>query len=375
MSRGLDEHRHLLSDGARLAALQRAVLTVVRPGDVVVDLASGTGILGLMACRAGASRVYSIDDGGIIDVARALARANGCADRMTFVMGHSADVELPERADVLIADQIGYFGFEAGLLELYSDARRRLLNPCGRMMPERVRLMVGLVESEDVRDRIAFWSGQAAGFDLSPGTEIAANTAYHLTLSDSDLLSDGVNGAVIDVRSAGTAAFSVKADLTAFRSGALDAIGGWFVAELAAGVTMTNAPGAPDQITRQHLALPLGSPMTVRKGDPVTVSMQIRPAERLVRWTVDVRNGEHRLVRSTMNGMLLPREFLARTRPRFVPRLTERGKARQTVLDLCDGVRAVAEIERAAYERHPDLFASLDLAQTFVAEVVARDGA
>ena len=372
MSRGLDEHRRLLSDRARLAALERAVSAVVRPGDVVVDLASGTGILGLMACRAGAARVYSIDEGGIIDVARALARANGCADRMTFVMGHSARVELPERADVLIADQIGYFGFEAGLLELYSDARRRLLNPGGRMMPERVHLMVALVESEDVRDRIAFWSGEAAGFELSPGTENAVNTAYPLTLSCSDLLSDGVNGAVLDVRSAGTDAFGVKADLTVLRSGTLDAIGGWFIAELAAGVTMTNAPGAPDRISRQHVAFPLGSSITVREDDPVTVSMQIRPVEHLVRWTVDVRNGEHRLVRSTLNGMLLPREFLARTRPQFVPRLTERGKARQTVLDLCDGVRALAEIERAAYERHPDLFASLDLAQTFVAEVVAR---
>ena len=167
----------------------------------------------------------------------------------------------------------------------------------------------------------------------------------------------------------------MKADLTVLRSGTLDAIGGWFIAELAAGVTMTNAPGVPDQIMRQHVAFPLGSSVTVREGDPVTVRMHIRPAERLVRWTVDVRNGEQHLVRSTLNGMLLPREFLARTRPQFVPRLTERGKARQTVLDLCDGVRALAEIERAAYERHPDLFTSLDLAQTFVAEVVARYGA
>jgi len=375
VSRVLDRHRLMLSDPGRLAAMDRAITAIVRPGDVVVDLASGTWILGLMACRAGAARVYCIDDGGIIAVARALARANGFADRMTFVMEHSAAAALPERADVIIADQVSHFGFEAGLLEFFDDARKRLLKPGGRMMPERVHLMVGLVESEDVRDRIAFWSGEAAGFELSPGTEIAANTGYPLTFSSSDLLSEGVNGAVIDVRSAGTAAFRVKAQLTARRSGTLDAIGGWFIAELAAGVTMTNAPGAPDRISRQHVAFPLGSSITVREDDPVTVSMQIRPVEDLVRWTVDVRNGEHRLVRSTLNGMLLPREFLARTRPQFVPRLTERGKARQTVLDLCDGVRAVAEIERAVYDRHRDLFASLDLAQTFVAEVVTRYGA
>ena len=70
--------------------------------------------------------------------------------------------------------------------------------------------------------------------------------------------------------------------------------------------------------------------------------------------------------------MLLPRETLARTRPGFVPRLTRRGQARQTVLELCDGVRPLADIEREVYERHRDLFASPDGAQTFVAEVVTR---
>jgi protein arginine N-methyltransferase 1 len=375
VSRVLDEHRQMLSDRARLGALERAVSAVVRPGDVVLDLASGTGILGLMACRAGAARVYSVDSGGIIDVARALARANGCADRMTFVMEDSTSVELPERADVLIGDQIGHFGFEAGLLEYYSDARERLLKPGARIMPERVRLIVGLVESADLRDRIAFWSGRAAEFELSSATDIAVNTGYPLMLSGSNLLSGGECGAIIDLRTATAGVFDVTADLSACRSGTLDAIGGWFVAELASGVTMTNDPAAPDRISRQHVAFPLGAPVMVGAGDRVTVSMRIRPADHLVNWTVDVRNGERRVTHSTWNGMLLPREILARTRPEFVPRLTRRGKARQTVLDLCDGVRPVADIEREVYDRHRDLFASLDLAQTFVAEVVTRYGA
>ena len=72
--------------------------------------------------------------------------------------------------------------------------------------------------------------------------------------------------------------------------------------------------------------------------------------------------------------MLLPGETLKRTRPEFVPRLTRRGRARQTVLELCDGARPVAAIEREVYERHRDLFPTFDLAQVFVAEVVTRYG-
>ena len=57
MSLILDEHRHYLSDTVKISAFRRAVAEVVRPGAVVCDLASGTSILGLFACEAGAARV------------------------------------------------------------------------------------------------------------------------------------------------------------------------------------------------------------------------------------------------------------------------------------------------------------------------------
>jgi hypothetical protein len=166
----------------------------------------------------------------------------------------------------------------------------------------------------------------------------------------------------------------VSAQLTAARAGVLDAIGGWFVADLAPGVTMTNAPDAAGRISRQQVAFPLGETVSLRAGDRVAVSMRIRPEDHLVRWTVDVRDGGRTIRRSTLNGMLLPQERLARTSPGFVPQLTPRGQARRTVLELCDGRRPVAEIERAVFDRHRSLFESADRAQLFVAEVITRYG-
>jgi predicted RNA methylase len=61
MSVQLDEHRQLLADRKRVDALSRAIASIVAPGDTVLDVASGTGVLGLLACRAGASRVYCIE--------------------------------------------------------------------------------------------------------------------------------------------------------------------------------------------------------------------------------------------------------------------------------------------------------------------------
>ena len=70
--------------------------------------------------------------------------------------------------------------------------------------------------------------------------------------------------------------------------------------------------------------------------------------------------------------MLLSREELGSHLPDGSPRLTRRGLARRSVLELCDGGRTLKAIEDEVFRRHPDLFASVGDAQAFVAEVVAR---
>lgn len=372
MSTQLDEHRQLLGDQQRIDVLSRAIAAIVRPGDVVLDVASGTGILGLLACRAGASRVYCVEQSGIVELARELARANGFDDRMHVIMAHSSWAELPERVDVVVCDQIGHFGFEAGLIETVADVRRRLLKPEGRMMPARVTLWTGLVELPSLRAELEFWTKPLSGLDFSPGGNMAANSGHPLTLAPECLLGAGKPACHIDLSTAEDSPFGFTTILTASRDGMLDGIGGWFVADLGGGVTMTNAPDRAERIDRRNVVFPIERPVHVRAGDEVTVSMRIRPSDLLVHWTVRVRGGEHRFSHSTLSGMLLTREELQRTNPHSVPQLTERGEARKTVLALCDGARSLECIEREVYGRHRPLFRDYADAQLFVAEVVTR---
>ncbi len=150
MSLVLDEHREYLSDANRLDAYGRAIAELVKPGSVVVDLGAGTGIMGLLACRAGAGRVYCIEETSLIGLTREIFRANDFADRVTFIKDLSTYITLPEQADVVIADQIGRFGFEAGVFEYFNDARKRFLKPGGVLLPSRIDLMVAPVEHEEL---------------------------------------------------------------------------------------------------------------------------------------------------------------------------------------------------------------------------------
>ena len=61
---------------------------------------------------------------------------------------------------------------------------------------------------------------------------------------------------------------------------------------------------------------------------------------------------------------------LAKTRPDFVPRLSNWGIARRSVVNLADGKRSLAEIESELFLLHPDLFPSLAEASEYVSKIL-----
>ncbi len=377
MSLILDEHREYLSDSHRLAAFERAIAATVRSGDVVIDLGAGTGILGLLACRAGAARVYVIDQGGIIELARNFYRVNGFADRVVCVKEISTRVSLPERADVVVADQIGRFGFEAGVWEYFTDARARLLKPGASSIPSAIELWTVPVEAPSLWKQVDFWREERpAGFDVSPGRLMAMNTGYPAALAPEQLLAEAVKLVTLDLRDAQPGSVTGETTTTIDRAGHLHGLGGWFRAELAPGIFMSNAPVDPARIARRNVFLPLERPVLVDPGDLIRVTVRVRPADVQLRWsvTVEAKTGAVKAAcsQSTAAGMLIAREDLERTRPDYVPRLTSWGEGRRTLLELCDGKRSLAEIESELCRRHPGLFPSPAAVSGFVAEVVTR---
>ena len=70
----LAEHAGYLGDEAKLKSYGDALEAVVADGrEVVLDLGAGSGILGLLAARVGARRVYAVDSGPIVGAAAEVA--------------------------------------------------------------------------------------------------------------------------------------------------------------------------------------------------------------------------------------------------------------------------------------------------------------
>src|SRR5262245_2986909 len=149
------EHARMLHDDRRTSDYLAALAAAVRPGDVVLDIGTGSGVLAVAAARAGARRVYAVEATDIADVAERVFRDNGVDDRVTLVRGWSRQIELPEPADVLVSEIIGNEPFEEEILETTLDARRRLLKPAARLIPHTLTILARpvLIPGEEARQR------------------------------------------------------------------------------------------------------------------------------------------------------------------------------------------------------------------------------
>jgi protein arginine N-methyltransferase 1 len=85
--------------------------------------------------------VYAIEATEIGRAAQQMFAANGFADRITLLPGWSSQVELPERANVLVAEVIGNDPVEEGVMETFADARKRFLTEDARIIPGGVQVL------------------------------------------------------------------------------------------------------------------------------------------------------------------------------------------------------------------------------------------
>jgi 16S rRNA G966 N2-methylase RsmD len=168
-------HIRMLADTARTHAFQDAIRKTVKPGDVVLDIGTGSGILAATAALAGARHVYAIERTGIASLAQQVFDANGLKERVTLLRGSSLQLELPEKADVLVCELLGNDPLQEDVRRTTTDAIARLLKPSARILPERIRMLAlplslpqdFVEEARVLPAMVAHWRS-LYGVDLTP---------------------------------------------------------------------------------------------------------------------------------------------------------------------------------------------------------------
>lgn len=373
----LEYHASLVADADRVDRYREAIHAVVRPGDVVVDIGTGTGLLAYFACQAGAVRVYAVEQGPIVDLARELALLNRFADRVEFINDRSYRVELPERADVLITETLWNFGIGEGMIGFLADARRRLLKPGARILPAAVDLHVAPVQADGLYAQLSARPPDRHGLDLSPIRHYRVNNVHmpHLDaegfLSRPALLLDTV------LDETATPDFDADVEVQITRAGILHGVCGWFCAHLAPGVVLSTEPPST-RSSWAHAFFPVQNPVGVLPRDELAIRIQTSGDGTIWRWRTEVRRGDRVLASYDQTSAAgFPRRRGTGGRAAATedsPRTNLRGEVVAWVLEAMDGTRSITQLENDAVAQFGSRFAEPEAAWEIVRSTVEKLG-
>ena len=140
-----------LVDKKRTEAFREAIRKVVKPGSVVVDIGSGTGIFALFAAEAGAAKVYSVEiEHQLADSIRQTVAASKFRDVIKVIEGDALKADLPQNIDVVIAEII-----ETGLMDemqvtvMNALHQKGIIGPNTKTVPQAYQTNLELVHVDD----------------------------------------------------------------------------------------------------------------------------------------------------------------------------------------------------------------------------------
>jgi SAM-dependent methyltransferase len=292
----LQHYRQLIDDPVRLGAFQRAIGSLVRPGDVVADIGCGLGTYALFAARAGARRVFAVDDARIVAVARDVVHDNGGEPTIEVFAGYSTEIAPPEPCDVVIFEDYLTTLMSPHKVRVVRDLATRWLKPGGKLLPPRARLYLAPVEDPEGHlqiDRFHWTRDRIYGIDFSATRRRVFSTAHARKLGTNALLSPPELLHDYDLLQLGGAELSATRTLTASRDGVVHGLLLWFDLELA-GTWLGTGPLAPPSAWQQTL-FPLAEPLAVAAGAPLDVALQAAPHGEALTWRWSVGAGGRRV--------------------------------------------------------------------------------
>lgn len=160
-----DWHFAMINDLDRNAFYQTLLRDAIDENSVVLEIGAGSGLLSIMAAKAGARLVIAIEaNHEMAMLAAQIIAANHMSDRIVVINKMSTDVhlsELPAVPTVLVSEILGTLLLGESALHYVQDARERLVAPRATILPALGTQYVTLIESQEVHriTSVCSWEG------------------------------------------------------------------------------------------------------------------------------------------------------------------------------------------------------------------------
>ena len=263
------EQAAMVLDRIRVDAYARAIAAVVRPGDVVLDVGSGTGVLALLAAKAGARKVYAVERTGAIELVRLHAQANGLGHIVEPIHADLADLRsLPERPRVVLAELLGHFAPAEQAHRSYRLARR-LAADGAVLIPAGYRLVFAACRPLGLERDLAALA-DIHGLRLDVLADRLRSRVAITRLAPEDLVGPESPGPFYPSDAELPSTFTGTAP--GATDGPVTAIAVSFQATLAPGIELSSAVGAAATHWVQTM-FPIDPPLPASAGDVLTVEL------------------------------------------------------------------------------------------------------
>ncbi len=368
----------MVNDRARTQPFVDALSRLITPTTVVLDIGTGTGFFALLAARLGAARVYAIEPDDAIEVGKLCARDVPNGERINWLQGLSTEMDLPERADIIIGDLHGTLPFYNGMIASLADAHRRHLKPGGTVLPGRDVLRV--VPAQAPHEYVSIqqpWLDNRSGLDLKAGRSFVVNSWWRARAEQAqarDLLSTPATWGEIDYMGTESGNLDGHLHWTIERPGTMHGYYVWFDGQIAETLGYSNAPNLPELVYGRAF-FPLEQPVEVQPGDQVALRFTTKLIDdsQQYRWDSDVRAADASVKgtfrQSTFRSRPIQPKDLQRAAANHRPVLNLDGQIDRVVIEAMARSESLGEIAATLAKRFPQRFGNDSRALDHVARL------
>ena len=169
-------HIPMMNDNPRNEAYKKALESVINENTQVLEIGAGSGLLAMLAAQSGTKKKITTCEMTplIASVAKEIVELNGFSNSVKVLKKSSKDISIGEdlerKADLIVSEVISNEFLGEGVLDTVEDAKKRLLAPDGRMIPESGCIMINLVGGESIGKKL--YVGKVLELNLEPFNKI-----------------------------------------------------------------------------------------------------------------------------------------------------------------------------------------------------------
>jgi tetratricopeptide (TPR) repeat protein len=271
-------HIPMLNDARRNDAFEQAIRAAIEKAGrdaLVLDIGTGSGLLSMMAARAGARKIVTCERVAVIaETAERIIASNGYETQISILNKASTQIvvgqDIEARADLLISEILSSDLLAEDVLATFEDAHARLLRPGATIIP-RAATAVGCLAESKVLSDYAF-VGDVSGFDISTfGALSAQRLPVHGTMTSWRRLSRDIDLLRIDLSAREHFAEIRTLSIPVEEDGIAVGVVQWMNVDLAEGVSFSNHPNDYSDGGWLQVLHIFPQPISVTAGRPLDV--------------------------------------------------------------------------------------------------------